>query len=152
MSRKPRDPKEGIFNNIMSQQILISGLIMSGIAFGLWLYLNKFTDMSEFHARNMVLLLMVLMQNLHIFNCRSERRSTFNIPISRNYLLILFVILTQAIHIASMHIPFMQSILRVEPITLQEWGYILVLAFPLLLLMELYKWWGRKREKLEISD
>ena len=152
MSRKPRDPKEGIFNNIMSQQILISGLIMGGIAFGLWLYLNKFTDMSEFHARNMVLLLMVLMQNLHIFNCRSERRSTFTIPISRNYLLILFVILTQTIHIASMHIPFMQSILRVEPITLQEWGYILVLAFPLLLLMELYKWWGRKREKLEISD
>ncbi|MGY6520647.1 MAG: cation-translocating P-type ATPase [Mongoliitalea sp.] len=152
MSRKPRDPKEGIFNKIMSQQILISGLIMGIIAFGLWLYLNKFTEISEFHARNMVLLLMVLMQNLHIFNCRSERRSTFNIPISRNYLLILFVILTQAIHIASMHIPFMQSILRVEPITLKEWGYVLVLAFPLLLLMELFKWWSRRSEKLGMRN
>lgn len=146
MGRKPRNPKEGIFNNIMSKQILISGLIMGTIAFGLWFYLNKYTDMTELHARNMVLLLMVLMQNLHIFNCRSERKSTFSIPISRNYFLILFVILTQGLHIASMHIPFMQDILRIEPITVQEWAYILLLAIPLLLLMELFKWWERKRE------
>ncbi|UJP63720.1 cation-translocating P-type ATPase [Mongoliitalea daihaiensis] len=148
MSRKPRDPKEGIFNKIMSKQILISGLIMGLIAFGLWFYLNKFTTMSELHARNMVLLLMVLMQNLHIFNCRSERKSTFTIPISRNYLLILFVLLTQGLHIASMHIPFMQSMLRVEPITLKEWGYVLLLAIPLLVFMELFKFWERRRERI----
>lgn len=143
MSRKPRNPKEGIFNSIMSQQIIISGLIMGSIAFSLWFYLNHYTEMSELHARNMVLLLMVLMQNLHIFNCRSERKSTFAIPISRNYLLVLFVILTQGLHVASMHIPFMQNTLRIEPITLQEWGFILLLAIPLLVFMELFKWWER---------
>ena len=146
MSKPPRKPSEGIFNQRMVEQILLSGLIIGGIAFGLWYYLIHVIEMNEFHARNMVLLLMVLMQNIHIFNCRSEYTSTFKIPISKNYFLIGFVIFAQIFHIACMHIPFMQSILRVEPITLQEWLQVLSMTIPVLLVMEMYKWIKRKSE------
>ncbi len=79
-------------------------------------------QMSEVHARNSVLLLMVFMQNIHVFNCRSETDSTFRVPLFRNWILILGVVLAQGIHIAAMHIAFMQTVLSIEPITFWEWA------------------------------
>jgi len=50
----------------------------------------------------------------------------------------------QSIHILSMQIPFMQNILRIEPITISEWLYILALAIPMILVMEVFKYFRRK--------
>lgn len=139
MGRKPRKPSEGIFNQIMSKQILISGFFIGAIAFGYWFYLINYQNMEEQYARNLVLLLMVFLQNFHIFNCRSERKSTFRIPLLKNIWLIILVLAAQGVHIASMHIPFMQGLLRIHPITLREWGIILSLALPIILIMEVFK-------------
>jgi magnesium-transporting ATPase (P-type) len=139
MERKPRKPSEGIFNKIMSKQLLVSGFVIGSIAFAYWFYLINYQEMEEYHARSLVLLLMVFLQNFHIFNCRSERKSTFKIPISKNYWLIALVLSAQIVHISSMYIPFMQNILRIEPITVEEWGTVLVLAIPIILAMELFK-------------
>lgn len=140
MKRKPRKTNEKIFNLQMVNQTLISGLTIGMIAFGFWYVLIEMRAVEETYARNSVLLLMVLMQNIHVFNCRSETVSAFKIPISRNYLLVLGVLAAQGIHILSMHLPLMQNVLRIEPITMLEWFEILLLALPLLLIMELYKW------------
>ncbi len=139
MKRRPRKTDEKIFNPLMIQQTIASGLTMGLIAFGLWVFLIRFQGVAEVHARDMVLLLMVFMQNIHTFNCRSEKTSAFRVPISRNRILIFGVIIAQGIHILSMHIPFMQKILRIEPITLGQWAEILILALPLLIVMELFK-------------
>lgn len=139
MERMPRKPSEGIFNKIMSKQLLVSGFVIGSIAFGYWFYLIEYQKMDEYHARSLVLLLMVFLQNFHIFNCRSERKSTFKISIAKNYWLIVLVLAAQAFHITSMYIPFMQGILRIEPITLSEWLTVLTLAFPIILAMELFK-------------
>ena len=137
--RNPRRPGEKIFNPLMLQQTLIAGFTMGLIAFALWYFLVNIGRTSEIHARNNVLLLMVFMQNLHVFNCRSETDSTFRVPLSRNWILIFGVVLAQGIHIAAMHIPFMRTILSIEPITLLEWAEILILAVPLLVVMEIFK-------------
>ncbi|NMC27691.1 MAG: HAD-IC family P-type ATPase [Syntrophomonadaceae bacterium] len=139
MQRKPRGTDEKIFNNKMIVQTLISGLTMGVIAFATWFVLIKVQLMDEHHARNVILLLMVLMQNVHVFNCRSEFTSAFRVPIRRNYLLILGVIVAQGIHLLSMHLPFMQQVLGTEPVLAAEWIAALVLALSLLLVMELYK-------------
>jgi magnesium-transporting ATPase (P-type) len=144
MKRKPRKTTEKIFNNVMIKKTLVSAFTMGGIVFGLWYYLNHYSDMSEFHARNIILLLMVFMQNFHAFNSRSERESVFRVPLSRNWVLVIGVFLAQGIHILSMYLPFMQTILRVEPISLNEWFYTLLLAVPILLVLEIYKWWDKK--------
>jgi calcium-translocating P-type ATPase len=145
MKRAPRKPSEKIFNPLMINQTIVSGLTMGAIVFGLWYYLNTFTDMSEFHARNMILLLMVFMQNFHAFNCRSERVSAFKVPLKRNIILVFGVMAAQGIHILSMQIPFMQNILRIEPITFNEWFYILALAIPMILIMELFKYFRKNK-------
>jgi magnesium-transporting ATPase (P-type) len=139
MKRAPRKPSEKIFNPLMIKQTVVSGVTIGAIVFGLWYYLTIYTQMDEIHARNLILLLMVFMQNFHAFNARSERVSAFKIPFNRNIILVFGVLAAQGIHILSMQVPFMQNILRVEPVTLNEWFYILVLAVPILLVMEVFK-------------
>jgi calcium-translocating P-type ATPase len=138
MKLPPRSTKESIFNRKMLIQTVVSALFIGGTVSGYWYYLMDI-GMNELHARNLVLLLMVFMQNIQVFNVRSERVSAFFVPISRNPVLIIGVLLAQGIHIASMQLPFMQKILKTEPITFDEWIAVLLLAAPLLLFMELYK-------------
>jgi magnesium-transporting ATPase (P-type) len=144
MEKMPRKPSEGIFNPLMIKQSIVSGSIMAVITFSFWYYLIYELRMEEFDARNLVLLLMVFMQNFHVFNCRSETVSAFKVPLSRNYILIFGVLIAQGIHILSMHLPTMQRMLKIQPISLHHWLMILSLAIPVLLGMELFKWVYRK--------
>jgi potassium/sodium efflux P-type ATPase len=145
MRHGPRDPKEGVFDRLMTQQVVLSGLVIGLVSFGAWVWFIG-SGWSEFEARNMLLLLMVLFENVHVFNCRSEERSAFKVPLRNNKLLILGVLAAQGIHILAMNIPFMQSVLRVEPISFFEWLAVLGLALTVLLAMELFKLARRKWE------
>jgi magnesium-transporting ATPase (P-type) len=139
MKEPPRSPKEPIFNASMIESILLSGLFMSFIVFLTWNYLLNVAQWTEFDARNTCLLLMVLLQNFHVFNCRSEKQSIFKIPLFGNLFLLGGMLAAQGIHILAMHIPFLQTILQVQPIKLQTWLMAFGIASALLVLMELYK-------------
>jgi len=139
MKRKPRKTDEKIFNNHMINQTVIAGLTMGLTTFVSWYWLIKEQGMDEYGARNIILLLFVLMQNFHVFNCRSEFTSAFRVPISRNYMLILGVLLAQGIHILSLFLPFMQKILYVGSITFYEWGVVCLVALIILIVMEFFK-------------
>ncbi len=145
MSRPPRDPEEGIFNSLMLQQVAISSLIIGLTAFFTWWWL-KGAGWEVADARNLVLLLMVLLENVHVFNCRSEYESAFKVPLSNNWILMGGVVAAQGIHIASMYIPFMQDVLGTSPVSFLEWIYMLLLALILLVVMEAFKF-VRKRIK-----
>ncbi|MCS6930377.1 MAG: HAD-IC family P-type ATPase [Saprospiraceae bacterium] len=147
MRRPPRKPSEPIFNRLMIEQTVVAGIVMSALTLGLWYWLIRIVGMSEAEARNEVLLLFVLMQNVHVFNCRSERTSAFRIPLARNPLLVIGVLAAQGLHIVCMHIPFMQKILRIQPVNWRDWILLLLLALTLLITMELYKSWVRWRER-----
>jgi magnesium-transporting ATPase (P-type) len=116
MQRPPRKPTEGVFNKLMILQIIFSGLFIGVSGFLLWKFLLD-QDYSEFHARTLVFMFMVLAENFHVFNCRSEVRSTFTIPFSKNWILIIGVFLAQAIHIIAINIPFMQGVLNSKPVS-----------------------------------
>lgn len=148
MLKKPRKPSETIFNPMMIRQTLVASATMGLIVFGFWYWLINYVQMNETHARNLILLLMVFMQNFHVFNCRSETVSAFRVPLKRNTILVFGVLLAQGIHIISMQmIPFMQNILRLEPITVTEWLYVLALAIPMIISLEIFKIISRKRQK-----
>lgn len=139
MKRKPRKTTERIFNGLMIQQTVISGLTMGLIAFAAWTYLIRQMGMEEESARNILLLLMVFMQNYHVFNCRSERVSAFKVPIRRNIYLVFGVLIAAGLHLASMNIPFMQTVLRVEPLMFSDMWKMFLLASPMIIVMEIYK-------------
>jgi P-type Ca2+ transporter type 2C len=138
MKKPPRSPSEGIFNKLMIQQVAVSGLFMGAVTIGVWYYLvNSGREIGQ--ARNLLLLLMVLFQNFHLFNCRSERTSAFKIPLSRNYLLAAGVVAAQGLHIGSMYIPFMQNLLGISPVSIQEWGILAGIAFSIIIVLEIFK-------------
>ncbi len=144
MTRRPRRPEETIFDRQMISQTLVSGLFIGVLAFFYWYWLVALRAMAVDAARNSVLLLMVLLQNVHVFNCRSESISAFRIPFSRNTVLIFGVLAAQGIHILSMYLPFMQSILGTAPVAFGQWSGTLAMALGLLAVMEGFKWVKRR--------
>jgi hypothetical protein len=95
--------------------------------------------MGEFEARDSLLLLMVLLENFHVFNCRSEYISAVRIPLQRNWLLIGGVVAAQGIHILAMHLSPTQALLRVAPLSLREYLLLFAIASSILVVMELFK-------------
>ncbi len=143
MSRLPRRPGEGIFDKLMVQETVIAGATMGLIAFGAWYWLlNEGKDVPV--ARNIILLLMVLLENFHVFNCRSERLSAFKVPLKNNLLLVFGVVMAQGVHVLAIHIPFMQKILKIAPVSIKEWGYLFLMASIVLVVMELFKGFKRR--------
>ena len=72
MDEKPRDPKESVFDKLLTSEILISGLFMGILVYIVWIYLINHLGMDENVARGYVIALMVFIQNIHVFNCSSE--------------------------------------------------------------------------------
>jgi len=139
MREKPRNPKDGIFDKRMITQVSIIGLTLAILCFGYWSWLNA-VGIPLDEARSRMLLLLIFMGNLHVLNCRSERTSIFKVPVKRNPLVVSGIVLTHSIHVLLSQIPFAQEILYIEPVTLEVWLTSLLLALPVLLVMEVYKW------------
>lgn len=51
------------------------------------------------------------------------------------------------IHLAAMHTLFGQMLLETEPITLKNWGILLLLALTIFPVMELHKWTWKIRSR-----
>jgi Ca2+-transporting ATPase len=150
MKRNPRKPEEGIFNSLMIQETLIASIIIGIIAFLIYFWLI-FQGWDEFSARSVLVLLMVLLENFHALNCRSEYKSLFKIPLKNNYYLIIGILVAQGIHILAMMTPFMQDLLRIGPVSLQTWGTLLAIASVILVSMEIFKFFIFRPNK-EICD
>jgi magnesium-transporting ATPase (P-type) len=151
MQEPPRNPKEGIFNRQMIAQVLVSSATIALLSFGLWYHLLYNLEWDEAQARNATLLLMVLLQNFHLFNCRSEYKSVFRISLKDNRWLIVAVLLAQGVHVLSMHIPFMQNLLHIEPIALIDWLKLFSTAAIIVLAMEIFKLL-HKRKQVGLND
>ncbi|MCB2082287.1 MAG: HAD-IC family P-type ATPase, partial [Rickettsiales bacterium] len=141
----PRNPKEPIFNQLMLQRVLLSALFMGAVAFGLYYWLLRH-GYSVDTARNYVLLLMVMLENVQALNSRSETRSIFRQRFFSNLLLVWSVILAQGIHIACMYIPGISHVLHLAPVTFMEWGVLLLISCSLLSLDELFRLWNKARK------
>lgn len=91
LKRKPRRPKEPIFDRLMIERVFISAVTIAVSCYILFSYLIQI-GVSEFEARNLTLLLMVLFQNIMIGNCRSETKSAIFFSPFKNPVLLLGVL------------------------------------------------------------
>ena len=144
MLRKPRNPKESIFDKYLITETLIAGITIGTIIFLLWYYLINYANIPLHHARTYILMAMVFMQNIHAFNCRSESISVFKIPIKNNYFIVLGVITVLILHLSVTQIPSLSHILDTEPLSLIEILSMFIICLPLLFISEIYKFIRRK--------
>jgi len=146
LNSPPRSPKESIFNQLMIERVVVNALVMGSIAFSLFaLSLNQ--GMSESEARNMTLLLMVLFENVHALNSRSENISLFKMSFFSNKLLLLGILTAQSIHIGAMYTDWLGGILQLSPVSFQQWFYLLTIALTLILVDEGHKLWRRIKDE-----
>ncbi len=143
MRRPPRSPREPLFDRSMVERILLSAVTMGVLAFAVFDWAYSVQGLSIEAARNLTLLLMVLFENIQVFNSRSETRSIFRHNPWRNRLLLLGTVGAQGVHIAAMYTPGLNSLLQVSPVTFFQWLELLALASTILLAMEAYKWFRR---------
>ncbi|UCH42026.1 MAG: HAD-IC family P-type ATPase [Gammaproteobacteria bacterium] len=138
LDQPPRPPKEAIFNRIMIERVVISAIVIGVVAFGLFKYLLD-QGFSVEQARNSTLLLMVLFENVHVFNSRSETLSVFRHNPLRNKLLLGGTIIAQLVHIGAMYTPWIGDVLGASPVSLEQWSTLLLLALSVMVVMELHK-------------
>ncbi len=138
LKRPPRPPKEPIFNRLMIERTLLSAAVMGVLCFLLFDTLLD-TGMGVEQARNSTLLLMVLFENVHVFNCRSEHRYAMTHSPMRNPLLLFGTLTAQMIHIAAMHLPGFSGVLGAMPVSFDHWLQLLGMALLVLLVMEGHK-------------
>ena len=139
LERPPRPPREAIFNRLMLERVIISALVIGVVAFGLFKYLLD-QGFSLEQARNSTLLLMVLFENVHAFNSRSESLSIFNHNPLRNKLLLGGTVIAQLVHIGAMYTPWLGDVLGASPVSFEQWLTLLGLALSVMFVMELHKW------------
>ncbi|MBT4763225.1 MAG: HAD-IC family P-type ATPase [Bdellovibrionaceae bacterium] len=138
LTKPPRPQKEPIFDKVMIKRVITTALVMSVVSILVFKY---YLDLgrSTFEARNTVLLLMVLFENVMIGNCRSETKSAFSISPFKNKFLLLGVLGAQLLHIVAMHVPFLANILSIKPVSIEEWGLLLLLSLTVLIIVEIDK-------------
>ncbi|MCK5574561.1 MAG: HAD-IC family P-type ATPase, partial [Sphingomonadales bacterium] len=144
LSRQPRRPGEGIFDRVMIEQVLLSGAIVGGAGFALF-SITLAMGWSTFDASNMLLLMIILFENAHVFNCRSETRSAFKVPFASNPYLIAGVISAQGLHIGAMYTPGLSDVLDIAPVSLNAWLMAAGSALSIIMVMNVYKMVLRRR-------
>lgn len=139
MRQKPRSPNERIFNKLLLTETLLSGLTIGIVVFLFWSYLINVVGMDLSLARGYVLLLMVFIQNVHVFNCRSEITSAFKMPLKNNPLVVIGIIATLILQIFVIENEFLSSVLQTSVIPANEVFIIFLMALPILFVMEVFK-------------
>ncbi|MEG1596996.1 MAG: HAD-IC family P-type ATPase [Bacilli bacterium] len=139
MEKGPRNTKESIFDKLLIEETVLSGTIIAIMIFALWFILIDILKMDLILARTYVLIAMVFMQNVHVFNCRSETLSVTKIPIKNNYFVVISVVVTMILQLVVLNIPLMRNILGIAPINYLWAIFLLILTIPLLMVMEVYK-------------
>ncbi len=144
-SLPPRRPKEPIFDRLMLERIIINACVMGVMAFILFSLALQW-GYGESEARNLTLMLMVLFENIHALNSRSESRSLFAIPWLSNPILLVGICIAQGIHIGAMYTPGIREALELTPIDLSQWLTLLATASVLILVDEYHKKHWRVRQ------
>lgn len=139
LNKPPRSPGEPIFDSRMLSQIFVSGLATTFLCFGVWYYSLNVLNLPIIQSRTIVLMLMVLVQNFHVLNCRSETTSLFKLPVSANYVAVISIFLAQALHVSASYIPFLAETLTIAIIPWKNWLVLLLLSSLIVVVMEVYK-------------
>ncbi|MHB1075186.1 cation-translocating P-type ATPase [Thiobacillus sp.] len=125
MQRPPRPPKESIFARGMWQHILWVGLLMGGVSL---LTQAWAIHVGTAHWQSMVFTVLTLSQLGHVLAIRSERESLFTQGVLSNAALTGALLLTLALQMAVLYVPWLNPIFKTEPLSLGELAACLALS------------------------
>ncbi len=139
MKSPPRNPEESLFNRNMIEEIIIAGISIGLLVFYLWYFLVSHLNMELSLARGYVMALMIIIQNVHAFNCRSEKISVFKKSITTNKIFLISILGSLLLGVAVIEIPTLTLLLKTQHIPTPALITLFFLGMIIILIMELYK-------------
>jgi len=120
MMRPPRGAKENIFSNGLLNFIIFRGTLIGFSTLAVFIAV-LWTSTSIETARTAAFVTLVATQLIHVFECKSERKNIFQIPLFNNIPLVLSVICSIAMIIGVVYIPGLQNIFRTVALSFKDW-------------------------------
>lgn len=143
MKRPPRRPEARLLDGGRLLAIGGEGLMLGLIALGAFSYSLYGLHQELDQARTVAFTVMVVAQLVHVFNCRSERLSLFQLGIGTNPALVWAVLLSLAVQVAVLTVPAAAAIFKVVPLPAEDWWLVGIAGVLTLGLIELRKLAGR---------
>lgn len=116
MRQRPRRANESVFSNGLGFTIVIRGLLIGLCTLGVFVSLIRSSG-DLLTARTGALLALVLMQLIHVFECKSETKGLFSINPLNNLKLVGAVAVSAILMYLAIYNPVLGSIFRAVPLT-----------------------------------
>lgn len=142
LKRPPRKTDESIFANGVGLHILWVGLLMGAVCLGVQAYM---THIGNPKWQTMVFTVLCISQMGHAMAIRSDWKSLFQQGVFSNKQLVGAVLLTLALQMAVIYVPFLQEIFRTQALTLEELLICVGLSSIVFWAVEVEKWIKRNR-------
>lgn len=91
-------------------------------------------------ARTMTLITLAMFQWFNAWNCRSMRKSIFQLGMFTNRWLVLVTGFVLLLQLFVVYTPFMQYIFKTVPLSVEQWGLVFALSAPIVLIEEVRKY------------
>lgn len=136
MTRPPRAPEESIFAQGVGSDTVFGGAVLALVAL-----ITAFISHSSGDPawRSVVFTELTLSQLLYVLSARFDRENMVGVRSVRNPLLILTVLISCAVQIGLLYLPFLANLLKVEPLTLPSLLWCGAVAVVPVLLVEIRK-------------
>ena len=142
MERPPRPPNESIFAHGLWQHAVWVGLLIGGVTLAIqaWAWTT-----GHAHWQTMAFTVLTLSQLGHVLAIRSERDSFFTQGPLSNKPLLGAVVLTVALQMATIYVPFLQPIFKTEALSAAELGVCVAVSGVVFVGVEFEKWLTRRQ-------
>jgi P-type Ca2+ transporter type 2C len=141
MEEGPRRRGSRIVNKEILFNIFIVALVM---ATGTLFMYGRASNMNNASAQTVGFTTLAMFQVFNALNCRSRTRSIFQMGFFKNPYLIMAIAASIILQVGAIYLPFMQKALGTTPLTIQDWGWIILVSSSVLFVDEIRKLIQRK--------
>jgi Ca2+-transporting ATPase len=144
MKRKPRRPEARLLDAKRLLAIGVEGLMLSAVALGGFSYSLYGLHQTVEQARTVAFTVMVVVQLVHAFNCRSERLSLFQLGVGTNRALLWAFLLSSLVQVSVLTVPAVGPLFKIVPLPIEGWDLMGGMVILPLVIMEAVKWLRRR--------
>lgn len=137
MRQAPREKGEGIFARGLWSKITVRGVLI-GVCTLLAFIIGRFSRFDLATCRTLALCTLVMSQLFHVFECRSERHSIFEIKLFTNPYLVGAVMISMIMVACILYIPFLARVFDTVALNLAQWGIVLFFSGTIFLVNSTY--------------
>ena len=144
MRRPPRKPKQPLLTRPLVLRTALVSLLMVAGGLGLFLWELRVADTGLAAARTTVVNVVVLIEAVYLFNCRSLHHSAFSLGLFSNRWAVGGALAMVGAQLLFTYAPVMNRLFHSAPISAAAWLRIVGVAVTVFLVVEVEKWLRRR--------